>query len=66
MRELTFGLAIAALRKFPEADRSAGTGGWPGLIGGTLRGRRLGVLGMGLQGKAVARLGRAFDMDVVA
>ncbi|MEV6903423.1 NAD(P)-dependent oxidoreductase [Amycolatopsis sp. NPDC051372] len=66
MRELTFGLMIAALRKFPEAHHSLGTGRWPGLLGGTLRGRRLGVLGMGLQGAAVARLGQAFDMDVVA
>jgi phosphoglycerate dehydrogenase-like enzyme len=65
MRELTFGLMIAALRKFPEATGAMGTGGWPGLLGGTLRGRRLGILGMGLQGKAVARLGQAFDMDVV-
>ncbi|MDQ0381497.1 NAD(P)-dependent oxidoreductase [Amycolatopsis thermophila] len=66
MRELTFGLMIAALRKFPEANQALSVGDWPGILGGTLRGRRLGILGMGLQGKAVARLGRAFDMDVVA
>lgn len=66
MRELTFGLAIAALRRFPEAVRSGDGGEWPGLLGGTLRGRRMGILGMGLQGRAVARLAQAFDMDVVA
>src|SRR5690606_31396507 len=40
MRELTFGLAIAALRRFPEATRAGDAGDWPGLLGGTLRGRR--------------------------
>ncbi|QNG36568.1 D-2-hydroxyacid dehydrogenase family protein [Geodermatophilaceae bacterium NBWT11] len=66
MRELTFGLAIAALRRFPEATRAFDAGAWPPLLGGTLAGRRLGVLGMGRQGRAVAELGRAFGMDVVA
>ena len=66
MRELTFGLAIAALRRFPEAVRAGDGGGWPALLGGTLWGRRLGVLGRGRLGRAVAELGRAFGMDVVA
>lgn len=66
MRELTFGLAIAALRRFPEAVRGGDDGSWPPLLGGTLRGRRLGILGMGRQGRAVARIALAFDMDVVA
>lgn len=66
MRELTFGLMIAALRRFPEANSALTAGDWPGILGRTLRGRRLGVLGMGLQGGAVARIGQAFGMDVVA
>lgn len=66
VRELTIGLMIAALRRLPEAHHAMTTGEWPGVLGGTLRGRRLGILGMGLQGRAVARLGQAFDMDVVA
>ncbi|WP_181193177.1 NAD(P)-dependent oxidoreductase [Prauserella shujinwangii] len=66
MRELTFGLMIAALRNFPLAGQAMRDGQWPGILGGTLRGRRLGILGMGLQGAAVARLAKAFDMDVVA
>lgn len=66
VRELTMGLMIAALRRIPEAVRSADSGEWPLLLGATLRGRRLGILGMGLQGQAVAKLGQAFDMDVVA
>lgn len=66
MRELTFGLMIAALRRFGEAGQAMPNGEWPGLLGGMLRRRRLGILGMGLQGRAVARIGQAFDMDVVA
>ncbi|WP_328393511.1 NAD(P)-dependent oxidoreductase [Nocardia sp. NBC_00416] len=65
VRELTFGLMIAALRKFPAATRDTDAGEWKGLLGGTLRGRRIGILGMGLQGRAVARLAQAFDMEVV-
>jgi D-3-phosphoglycerate dehydrogenase len=65
VRELTIGLMIAALRKLPQATRDADAGGWNGLLGATLRGRRIGVLGMGLQGRAVARLAQAFDMEVV-
>lgn len=66
VRELTMGLMIAALRQVPEAVRDADAGKWNQNLGGTLRGRRLGILGLGLQGRAVARLGKAFDMDVVA
>lgn len=66
MVELVFGLAIAALRQFPEAVRAGDDGGWPRLTGATLWGRRLGVLGMGPHGREVARLGRAFGMEVVA
>jgi D-3-phosphoglycerate dehydrogenase / 2-oxoglutarate reductase len=66
VRELTIGLMIAALRKLPEAHHAMTVGEWPGVLGGTLHGRRLGILGMGLQGKAVARLGQAFGMDVAA
>ncbi|MFI6086212.1 NAD(P)-dependent oxidoreductase [Streptomyces sp. NPDC051217] len=66
VRELTIGLMIAALRRVPEAVRDTDAGNWTQNMGGTLRGRRLGILGLGLQGRAVARLARAFDMDVVA
>jgi D-3-phosphoglycerate dehydrogenase len=66
VRELTMGLMIAALRRIPELVRGGDSGEWVQAMGGTLRGRRLGILGLGLQGRAVARLGKAFDMDVVA
>ncbi len=66
MRELTFGLAIAALRKFTDTQRSIDAGGFPGVLGGTLAGRRMGILGLGVQGRPVARIAQAFGMEVVA
>jgi phosphoglycerate dehydrogenase-like enzyme len=41
-------------------------GGWPQLIGGSLAGRTLGILGYGRLGHPVARLAEAFGMKVVA
>uniref|UniRef100_UPI00261A5F7C NAD(P)-dependent oxidoreductase n=1 Tax=Haloactinopolyspora sp. TaxID=1966353 RepID=UPI00261A5F7C len=64
--ELTLGLMVAAMRHFPAAERARTGGRWPLLTGRTLRGRRLGVLGMGRLGSRVARLGQALGMDVVA
>lgn len=64
--ELTFALMIAALRRFPEAMRAMDAGEWPTLVGRTLGGRRLGVVGMGRYGSRVTAIAEAFGMDVVA
>lgn len=45
------------------------SGDWPGWspmahLGGRLRGRRLGILGMGRIGQAVARRAHAFGMQI--
>ena len=64
--ELTFGLMIAAMRHFPQAQRELGSGAWPELVGRCLRGRRLGLLGVGRHGSQVARVAEAFGMQVVA
>ncbi|SCL26481.1 Lactate dehydrogenase [Micromonospora rhizosphaerae] len=66
MPELTFMLAIACLRRLGEASRQMSAGEWAPLTGRLLAGRRLGILGLGRHGRNVARLGRAFGMDVVA
>ncbi|HKK27181.1 MAG TPA: hydroxyacid dehydrogenase [Gemmatimonadota bacterium] len=65
--ELTFGLLLAAARRIPEVDRSVREGRWErrSLRGVQLAGRRLGVVGVGRIGSAVAALGRAFGMDVL-
>lgn len=62
--ELTFLLALAALRRVPEARTALDQGTWIQPTGRLLHGRRLGVLGLGRHGRGVARLGSAFGMEV--
>jgi D-3-phosphoglycerate dehydrogenase / 2-oxoglutarate reductase len=64
--ELTFGLAIAALREIPRHDRLMRAGEWPQETGRTLRGRRLSVIGFGGIGSALVPAARVFGMDVLA
>jgi phosphoglycerate dehydrogenase-like enzyme len=64
--ELTFALAIDALRMIPQADRSMRNGEWKPFLGRTLSGRTLGILGYGRHGRNVARIAKAFGMTVRA
>lgn len=64
--ELTFGLAIAALRQFPAAQRAMAVGEWPPIMGRTLAGRTLGLLGTGRHGSKVAAIAAAFGMTVIS
>lgn len=62
------GLMIAAYRRFTDGGRMVRTeGAWrsgPGLSGRSLRGRRVGIVGMGRIGQAIARRLEAIDMVV--
>lgn len=65
--DLTLGLLLATLRRIPQADRHVRTGAWahnPFPLSPTLRGRRIGILGLGAIGKAVARRLEAFGVGV--
>jgi phosphoglycerate dehydrogenase-like enzyme len=64
--ELTFALAVMALRKIAAAHRSMVNGEWLPFMGRTLNGRTLGILGYGRHGVNVARLGKAYGMRVIA
>ncbi len=64
--ELTWGLIFALLRHIPAEDWSMHDRGWQSTIGRTVAGRTLGVLGLGNLGSRVAKVGRAFEMEVVA
>jgi phosphoglycerate dehydrogenase-like enzyme len=65
--ELTMALMLGVMHLLPQAQHAMRTGKWPLLTGRTLRGRRLGILGMGRHGTRVANLARtAFQMEVVA
>ena len=57
-------------RRVAEGDRLIRQGGWTGfrfdfLLGSDLAGKRLGIIGMGRIGQAVARRAGAFGMEVV-
>ncbi|TDT78682.1 lactate dehydrogenase-like 2-hydroxyacid dehydrogenase [Arthrobacter sp. AG258] len=65
--DLAMGLLLAASRQFPAAQRFLESGGWA--AGGftwtrRVSGSRLGIVGMGRIGEAVARRAWAFDMPV--
>lgn len=64
--ELTWALILAAMRHLPEEVAAVRRGGWQEHVGTGLHGRTLGLLGLGRIGTAVARVGRAFGMHVIA
>jgi glyoxylate reductase len=68
--DLTWALILAAARKIPQADRYTREKKFLGweldlFLGKELSGSRLGVIGMGRIGRAVARRAAAFGMAVV-
>lgn len=64
--ELTWGLILAVCRHLCAEDRALREGRWQTTVGFELAGARLGVVGLGRLGSAVATVGLAFGMDVVA
>jgi D-3-phosphoglycerate dehydrogenase len=66
--EHTMTLMLAAVRRVPEADSSVRAGAWERsrLVGRELRGKTLGIIGLGKIGRAVARRAAAFEMRVLA
>jgi phosphoglycerate dehydrogenase-like enzyme len=64
--ELTWGLILALFRQIPGEDRATREGRWQVSCGLGLNGKTLGVLGLGGLGSRVAKVGRAFEMEVIA
>lgn len=64
--ELTIGLMMAVMRRIPQSDREMRRGQWPLVLGKVLKGKTLGILGLGRVGLEVARIAMAFGMKVIA
>ena len=67
--DMAMALILAVVRRIPEGLATMQSGNWEGwaptaLLGGRLAGRRMGILGMGRIGQAVARRAHAFGMQV--
>jgi phosphoglycerate dehydrogenase-like enzyme len=64
--DLTWALILASARNIVAESNSMRSGGWQRTVGIELRGKTLGVLGLGRVGSEVARIGRAFGMVLIA
>jgi phosphoglycerate dehydrogenase-like enzyme len=64
--EMTWALILASARHVAAENASLRSGGWQRRIGNDLKGKTLGVLGLGNIGGEVARIGQAFGMRIIA
>ena len=64
--EFAWAAIMALVRHIAAEDRAMRAGHWQRTIGMQLRGRTLGVVGLGRIGAEIAKLGQAFGMAVVA
>ena len=64
--EFTWALILACARHIVTESNSLRSGGWQQTVGVDLRGKTLGVLGLGNVGSEVARIGSAFGMKLIA
>ncbi|RDI57096.1 2-hydroxyacid dehydrogenase [Microvirga subterranea] len=65
--DLTIGLLLATLRRIPQADRYLRAGEWlkaPFPLSTTLRERKVGIVGLGRIGKAIARRLEGFGVEI--
>ena len=64
--ELAWGLILALARKIATEDMNVRAGGWQQSIGEGLIGKTLGIAGLGNLGSRMAKIAKAFDMNVIA
>ena len=64
--EHTWALILAAMRHIPLETQSFRQGGWQLGVGIDLKGKTLGIVGLGNIGRGVARVAQAFEMEVIA
>ena len=64
--ELTWGLILSLARHIPAESMAMRKGSWQSTVGMGLHGKVLGVVGVGRLGSEVAKIAKAFGMDVIA
>ena len=64
--ELAIGMMIALMRQIPTVDRRMRQGEWPTPMTRVLRGKTLGIVGLGYVGRHLAKIANAFGMRVLA
>ncbi len=64
--EHTWGLLLACARHIPHDDRMMRANRWQTRVGVELRGRTLGILGLGRIGGQIAHYAKAFGMEMIA
>ena len=64
--ELTWALILGLVRNFKEEIDNMYQGYWQTTLGFELKGKILGLIGLGKVGSQVAKIGKAFGMQVVA
>ena len=65
--DLAIGLMLAVARRIPQADRHVREGRWPSgpaPLARKVSGSRLGIVGLGRIGHAIAKRAEAFDMSI--
>lgn len=66
--DTAFGLLLNAVRQLPQAERYLRAGKWlekPFPLSASLRGRTMGIIGLGRIGKVIAKRAEAFGLEVV-
>jgi len=65
--ELVIGLMLSMAREIPRADREIRNGNWikKELMGTELKGKYLGIVGLGNIGKRLGRLAKALNMNII-
>tara|TARA_B100001175_G_scaffold182668_1_gene155099 strand:- start:2817 stop:3767 length:951 start_codon:yes stop_codon:yes gene_type:complete len=64
--ELTWALILGLVRNFKEEIENMYQGYWQTTVGVELKGKILGLIGLGKTGSQVAKIGKAFGMQVMA
>ncbi|NML47567.1 D-2-hydroxyacid dehydrogenase family protein [Ramlibacter sp. G-1-2-2] len=64
--ELAWGLILSLARKIPQSAAGMKQGAWQLHAGSVLRGKTLGLLGLGRIGRCMVPIARAFGMEVLA